>query len=167
MPEGRTLAGDAVVHEVREALQHGDWLVTRGVHGTDDFVSTVTNMPLSHAAVYDAVTGSVIEAEAEGVHVTPLPEFVAKSQRLLVLRPMWATPYNRPLAVLRAGSRVGKPYNFTGLLGLNTPGSYYCTQLCLDAYRPHMREKPDNPIPAVIKPGQMYHWGRIVYDSGP
>lgn len=167
MPAEKTLAGGDITREIENTLQHGDWLVTRGVHGTDDFVATMTNMPLSHAAVYDAVTRNVIEAEAEGVHATPLPDFIAKSQRLLVLQPMWGTPHNRPLAVLRAASRIGKPYNFTGLMGLNTPGSYYCTQLCLDAYRPYMQEKPDNPVPLVIKPGQMYHWGRIAYDSGP
>ena len=153
--------------EVRTVLQHGDWLVTRGVHGTDDFVSTVTNSPLSHAGVYDAILDEVIEAEASGVHATSLADFVGKSHRVLVLRPLWAAGYTRPVAVLRARSRIGSAYNFTGLAGLNTPGSYYCTQLCVDAYRPFILKKPDNPMPKVLRPGQMYHWGRIMYDSGP
>lgn len=163
----RTLDDADAAVAVRGALRHGDWLVTRGIHGTDNFVSTVTNMPLSHAAIYDAILDEVIEAEAQGVHSTALTAFLAKSHRVLVLRPLWATDYNRPLAVLRARGHIGKGYNFTGLAGLNTPDRFYCTQLCVDAYRPYILSKPENPLPKVLAPGQMYHWGRIMYDSGP
>lgn len=152
---------------VRGVLRHGDWLVTRGVHAADNFVSTMTNMPLSHAAIYDAEKDEVIEAEGVGVHETPLAEFLAKSCRVLVIRPMWHTEGSAVIAVARARSWIGKGYNFTGLAGINTPGRYYCTQLALEAYRPFITATPDNPIPQVIAPGRMYHWGRILYDSGP
>lgn len=166
-----------VVADIRPVLHHGDWLVTRGVHATDDFVSFVTNAPLSHAAIYDAFNDEVIEAEGIGVHATPLVEFIAKSQRLLVIRPVWASPENCVRAVERARSWIGKGYNLTGLVGLNMADAYYCTQLVIEAYRPEVQMVPSggaqdggdhlNPFPMVIQPGQMYHWGRIMYDSGP
>lgn len=44
---------------------------------------------------------------------------------------------------------------------------YYCTQVALLAYQPDRSGRRPNPLPKVIAPGQMYHWGRILYDTGP
>lgn len=162
-----TLKDPAQVLAVREALRHGDWLVTRGVHAADNLVASATNMPLSHAAIFDAENEGVIEADGSGVHPTPLADFLANSQRVLVIRPIWSGPERSRIAVERARSWIGQGYNFTGLVGLDIPERYYCTQVALFAYKPFITQKPDNPIPRIIKPGQMYHWGRIVYDSGP
>ncbi|MDR2349178.1 MAG: hypothetical protein LBF41_00955 [Deltaproteobacteria bacterium] len=151
---------------VKAVIEAGDWLVIRGVTDPSNFISSVTNMPFSHSAIYDAENDSVIEAEAHGVSVTPLAKFLAKAQRVWVLKPVWATPETRPLAVARARSRVGKPYDFTGLVGIPVPGTYYCTELVMDSWRPFMGDDDsDNPIPAVISPGRLHHWGRVVYDS--
>ena len=155
------------VSDIRQLLKNGDWLVTRGILNTDNFVATMTNAPLSHAAIYDAEKDVVIEATGEGVHTTQLDTFLAKSQRALIIRPVWWTPENAVKAIENARGWIGKGYNYTGLIGINTPGRYYCTQLALRAYEPFMEEAPDNPIPPVIKPGQMYYWGHILYDSGP
>lgn len=163
-----TITNPGSIAPIRAILRHGDWIVTRGIHKSDNVVASVTNMPLSHAAIYDARHDEVIESEANGVHVTPLVEFLAKSQRVLIMRPMWATsPAVAAGAVDRARDLIGKGYNFTGLVGLNMPDRYYCTELAVAAYEPFMLDKPDNPIPRIIMPGQMYHWGRILYDSGP
>lgn len=156
------------VAHIRAALQHGDWLVTRGVKHADNAVATLTNMPFSHAALYDAERDEVLEAEAQGIHTTPLDAFLEKSYRVMVVQPFWATnDAIRRGAVQEARGMVGKGYNFTGLAGINTPRRYYCTQLVIAAYKPFMVAMPDNPIPAPVKPGQMHHWGRIVYDTGP
>ena len=163
----QTLVSEQILEDVTRLAQHGDWFVTRGVHHTDNFVATVTNAPLSHAAIYDAERGEVIEAEGVGIHTTPLAEFLAKSQRVLIIRPMWASDKNSAEAVARAREWVGKGYNFTGLVGLNMPDRYYCTQLVVAAYKPAWEGRPDNPVPPVIQPAQMYHWGKIIYDSGP
>jgi uncharacterized protein YycO len=162
------MQGDAAVNPVRAALQNGDWLVARGVHLADNLVATVTDKPLSHAAVYDAESDVVIEVDGSGVHTTPLAGFVANSTRVLVIQPMWATPENRAQAVARARQWLGRGYNFTGLIGLSMPERYYCSQLVVQAYEPFIDHGPrQNPIPHIIEPGQLYHWGRIVYDSGP
>lgn len=163
----KTLTDDTSLDEVRSVLRNGDWLVTRGVHQTDNFVATVTNADLSHAAIYDAQKDEVIEAEGKGIHATALKDFVAKSRRVQVLRPMWSSEESSAHAVKKARGFIGKGYNYTGLVGLNTPNRYYCTQLVVKVYEPFMAEKPDNPIPKVIRPSQLYHWGRILYDSGP
>lgn len=165
IPPANTL-GQSKEQAVRAVLQHGDWLVTRGIHPTDNAVATATNMPLSHAALYDAERNAVIESEAQGVHSTPLDEFFAKTHRIMVLRPMRLSPENAASAVQRARALIGKGYNFAGLVGLNQKDRYYCTQVLIEAYKPYLRDL-ENPIPIVIKPGQMYHWARIIYDSGP
>jgi uncharacterized protein YycO len=151
---------------VRSHLRTGDWLVARGVHAADDFISTMTNMPFSHAAIYDAATDEVVEAEGQGVHATSLSDFLAKSSRVWVIRPMWSTVDNAPEAVQRARALIGKGYNFTGLIGIDAPERYYCTQLAIEAYKPFITEG-GNPIPQVISPGRMHHWGRILFDTGP
>jgi hypothetical protein len=147
-------------------IETGDWLVARGTHGPDNFISSVTNMPFSHAAVYDAETGEVVEAVAKGVVVATLEDFLGRSSRVWVVKPVWATPENRPKAVARARANVGRKYNYLGLLGLSiVPGTYYCSELAIDAWRPFMDKGEDNPIPLVVSPGRLHHWGRVVYDS--
>lgn len=168
IPPSAALDPQPYAMEVRAVLRHGDWLITRGVHATDNVVASVTRMPFSHASIYDAERDEVIEADGSGIHTTPFADLLAKSQRVLVIRPMWSTEGSAPVAVERARALLGKGYNFTGLVGVDSPDRYYCTQVCMEAYRPFMTaEKPDNPIPKIIAPGNMYFWGRILYDSGP
>jgi uncharacterized protein YycO len=167
VPPSETLVPAAIAPELKRVLQNGDWLVARGVGKMDNVVASATNMPLSHAALYDADFGEVIEADGAGVHSTPLTAFIAKHQRILVIRPVWASPENSAAAVTLARSWRGAGYNVTGLIGLDMPKRYYCTQVALLAYQPDRNGREPNPIPKVIAPGQMYHWGRILYDTGP
>lgn len=160
------LTGGQTLTEVRAVIRTGDWLVIRGIHGTDNLVAGATNSAFSHAAIYDAPGDRVIEAESVGIHATPLADFLGKSTRVMVLRPRWSTEYTAPKAVERAVSTLGKGYNFTGLIGLGLPDRWYCTELIIWAYEP-FQDKGGNPIPHIIQPGRMYHWGRVIYDSGP
>lgn len=167
VPEGQALAPEQIGPAVRAVLRNGDWLVARGIHLPDNIVATATNMPLSHAAIYDSATDEVIEADSKGVHTSTLDAFLAKHQRVLVIRPMWSGGGVEDKAVQEARRLLGSGYNYTGLVGLGVSDRYYCTELAIAAYKPFFAEKPDNPIPNIIKPGQMYHWGRILFDSGP
>lgn len=166
-PEAEAKAArDAItLTEVKALGRAGDWLVIRGYHATDNLVASMTNKPFSHAAVLDTERDQAIEAEAQGVHTSTLAEFVAKSHRLLLVRPVWASTASAPAAVAKARSLVGRQYDFLGLIGLNVPDSYYCSELALEVYRPYIRAS--DVIPRPIEPGQLYHYGRILFDSGP
>jgi hypothetical protein len=154
--------------EALEALRRlgrdGDWLVIRGRRGTDNLVSLVTNAPFSHAAVLDLGQGQVIEADARGVHATPLPAFLKKAHRLLLVRPVWSREDRPAQAVAKARALVGRPYDFSGLVGLDVPSSYYCSELAVAVYRPWVRAS--DHVPPVIPPDQLHYWGRILFDSG-
>ena len=153
-----------MLHEVRRLGRNGDWLVIRGYHATDHLVSVATNTPWSHAAVLDVDRDQVVEAEGRGVHSTPLPEFVAKSHRLMLVRSNWATDKSSLEAVHNARTWVGKGYDFLGLAGLNIPDRYYCSELAVAAYRAYI---PSGAyIPRPVAPAQLHYWGRILYDSG-
>ncbi|KFN44221.1 hypothetical protein N789_07325 [Arenimonas oryziterrae DSM 21050 = YC6267] len=160
-PDDRQAAMLQAIHSQGEA---GDWLVIRGVHATDNAVASLSNQPLSHAAVLDPERGVVIEAEGVGVHETPIADFVAKSRRLLLIKPEAATAATRPAAIARARGLVGKGYDFLGLAGVNVRDRYYCTELALTIYP---LTRGSDPLPAVVPPGQLWHWGTIAFDSGP
>ena len=155
-----------ILTTLRELGHNGDWLVARGFHVTDDMVATLTNMPFSHAAVLDRDSDQVIEAESVGVHVTPLAAFVSKSQRVMLVRPIWAQAEvaAAAIAIAKARSLVGRPYDFLGLVGLSIPNQYYCSELAVEIYRPFIR--PDDVVPRPVAPGQLHYWGRILFDSG-
>jgi uncharacterized protein YycO len=154
------------LREVTRLGQPGDWLVMRGYHATDNLVSAVTAEPFSHVAVLDAERGLVIEAEGRGLHTAPLADFLHRAHRVILMRPLWATtPERQRAAVEKARSLVGRPYDFTGLVGLNVADRYYCSELAVAAYAPHASRK--DRLPLVIPPGDMHHWATILWDSGP
>ncbi len=162
--EVRGVQSAAILERVKASGRSGDWLVIRGYHNTDHLVAAATNSPFTHAAVLDLERGEVIEAEAQGVHTSKLADFVHKAHRLLVIRPAWSDARSGPLALDSARLLVGKKYDFLGTVGLGHPDRYYCTELAVAVYRPFMRDKV--VLPPVIEPGQLYYWGKVIYDSG-
>ena len=160
----RTRLDAAMMARVKELGRDGDWLVIRGYHTTDDLVATLTNMPFSHAAVLDLRREQVIEAESRGVHASPLADFVARAHRLMLIRPVWATPVSSAAALAKARQLVGRKYDFLGLIGFSVPDTYYCSELAVEVYRPFVR--PQDVVPRPVGPGQLYYWGSVLYDSG-
>src|SRR5688572_6603323 len=54
--------------EIKRVAQDGDWLLTRGYFITSDAVSVFTGgEDISHASIYDAKKGTIIEAVNAGV----------------------------------------------------------------------------------------------------
>lgn len=149
---------------LRSLGEDGDWLVIRGYHPTDHLISAVTNAPFSHVAVLDRERDQVIEADRTGVHLTGLDAFALKAHRLLLVRPKWAALGRNREALTKVRGLVGRPYDFSGLVGLNVPDSYYCSELALAGYRPWVR--PADHVPPVIPPHEMLFWGRVIWDSG-
>jgi hypothetical protein len=164
-PQARAATDEETLVRVRALGRDGDWLVIRGYHLSDHFVATVTNSPFSHAAVLDLERDRVIEAESQGIHVTPLAEFVAKSHRLLLIRPMWSSAASALAALAKARALVGRPYDFLGLIGVDVPDAYYCSELTLEVYRAFIGR--EDVVPRPIEPGKLHYWGRVLYDSGP
>jgi hypothetical protein len=150
---------------VRAVIENADWVIIRGVTGPDNFIGTVTNMPFSHASIYDMENDVVIEANRHGVHETPLTEYLASASRVWIVKPIWATPEIRPLVIAKARELIGRPYDYTGLIGLGLDDSYYCSELAISVWKSFMGDEKANPIPLVISPGRLHHWGKVVYDS--
>lgn len=165
-PADRAAREARALEAVRRLGQPGDWLVIRGYHATDNFVSVATNAPFSHVAVLDPEKDQVIEAEGKGLHTTPLPEFMKKAHRLILMRSQWATtPERQQAAVAKARGYVGKGYDFAGLVGLNVPDRFYCSELAVAVYAPYASRK--DYLPPVLPPADMHFWATILWDGGP
>lgn len=154
-----------IINSVQAKAISGDWLVIRGYHATDNLISNATAIPISHAAVYNAETQTVIEAEGKGIHETSLKDFVNKSYRLLIIRPRWLNKSNSTKAISNAKKLIGKNYDFLGTIGFNFPNKYYCSELAISIYKEWYR--PVEKFPGVIKPGELYLYGKVLYDSLP
>ncbi len=153
---------DAWVRIVGERALAGYWLVVRGTHVGDQVVAAGSAGELTHAAVYDPERGEVIEAVGSGVHRLPLRELIAEAYRLQIVRPRDYTQDSGRRAVERARSRVGFAYDYLGTIGLQSDARFYCTELCLDAYR--ARERGGMP-PGVVHPEHMARFGDVLFDA--
>ncbi len=154
-----------IYQRIDSLAKSGDWLVTRGYHTSDNIVANATGVPISHAAVFDKENMLVIEADNAGIHKTPILDFIDKSYRVLIIRPRWQNESNALLALANAHSLVGKDYDFSGIIGINLNEKYYCSELAVHIYKEWHR--PKEKLPKVIKPGELYLFGRILYDSLP
>jgi uncharacterized protein YycO len=156
---------DVIATAITEKARTGDWLVIRGYHATDQLVANATGIPISHVGIYNGNTRQVIEAEGKGVHLTDLEDFIDKSYRLLIIRPRWRSPENSEAAWAAAEALVNKDYDFLGTIGFDFPDHYYCSELAIYIYRPWYSGK--ERFPDVIKPGELYLFGTVLYDSLP
>lgn len=151
---------EAVLSQGRNA----DWLLVRGYKPTDDLVAGLVNAPISHVGVLDLERRQVIEADATGVHATALEEFLDRSHRLILVRPLWSD-VGRERALEKARGLIGRPYDFLGLAGVDVPERYYCSELAIWVYGEFQRKYHE--IPRVIEPANLYLWGTVLYDSRP
>lgn len=72
---------------------------------------------------------------------------------------------NAQLAIYNANQLVGKNYDFLGTIGFNFPSKYYCSELAIFLYKPWHSKK--EKFPKVVKPGELYLCGNVLYDSRP
>jgi uncharacterized protein YycO len=151
------------VAELHTRGQTGMWLITRGYHGGDDLVATVTNSPLSHASLVDLEAEEVIEAIGSGVVVTPLVQFLRETHRLVLVKPEGFTPSRGKLAVERARGQVGAGYDFLGVVGVPDEDRWYCSELVAWSWDMQVnRYGPQN----VLHPRRMPELGEVLFDSG-
>jgi hypothetical protein len=152
------------LRRITDDAEQGYWLVVRGTHIGDQVVAAGSAGELTHAALLDRESGTVIEAIGKGVIETPVSELVAQAHRLVIVRPRDYDAAEGTRAVARARSHLGYGYDWFGTLGLGARDRFYCTELAVDAYR--AREKGWMP-PGVIHPEHMERYGDVVFDSGP
>ncbi len=155
----------AIKERVLNIAKTGDWLVIRGYHATDNLVTNATGVPISHVGVVNMQSFNVVEAEGKGVHLSTLDEFIDKSYRLIIIRPRWRTEDNSEKAWENASKLVGSSYDFLGTIGFNYPNKYYCSELAVNIYSDWYNGK--EKFPQVVKPGELYLWGSVLYDSLP
>ena len=159
-----SLVTDQWMKEVENKAANGYWLVVRGTHIGDQIVAAATAAKLSHAAVFDAERGEVIEAVGRGVVRTPLRELLAQAQRLLIVRPRDYTPEAGKKAVERARAVIGHRYDWLGTVGAQSDRRFYCTELCVYAYDARKLGWIDD---GVVLPEKVPELGEVVFDSGP
>ena len=148
---------------IKQHAQNGYWIVVRGTHPGDQVVAAASAARLTHAALLDVPRAEVIEAVGRGVTVSPLHELVAQAVRVQVVRPRGYTPEKGAAAIARARSRVGSGYDWLGTVGIQGDRSYYCTELCADAYG----AREDGWMPhGVLHPEHMARYGELLFDSG-
>lgn len=99
------------------------------------------------------------------MHLSELDAFIDKSYRLLVIRPRWRTETNAGRAWNNAEKLVGSGYDFLGTIGFNFPHKYYCSELVIYVYEDWYSGREE--FPTVIEPGELYLYGKILYDSLP
>jgi hypothetical protein len=149
------------VRDVRRVARSGDWLLTRSYSMVGDVIALATSgANLSHASVYDAERGTVIEAIAPAVREVPLEHLVDRNHYVLVVRPLGQSAEAGRAAVARARTAVGAAFDFMGMLGAGSDGRFYCSELVAWASRSALATE------WVVVPSDLLDGGTVVYFSG-
>jgi uncharacterized protein YycO len=151
---------DLWAQDIRRVAKSGDWILTRSYSMTGDAIVGVTvGESFSHAVVYDAERGTVIEAIRPEVREVPLEQLLKRNRYAVVVRPVDITDAQRKATVARARSVVGAPVDYRGMLGIDDEDRFYCSELAAWA-----SQIPDQPI--IVTPADLYDRAEVVYISG-
>ncbi len=170
-PHNSTVVDHAIsdrwAHEIQGNARDGDWILTRSYAFMADGIVVATGAgaetPMSHASIYSAEHGTVIEAIGGGVREIPLAELMQRNHYAVVVRPAGMSEAAQHAAVVRARAQVGKPYDVGGIFGLDTADKFYCSELVWWASDGDARYGGET----VITPTEMLAHGEVVYWSGP
>lgn len=163
-PQLDTAYSEMFIADLERNAQEGDIILRRGYAVLSDVITLVTPGPdMSHAAIYDAQTKTVIEAVDGGVRENNLRAYASGAHRVMIVRPSGLRWTERRAAVDKARSAIGTPFDYAGFVGLDDPDRFYCSELvawAIDARGRGMH------VPFLIAPGQLVNYGDTVYDSG-
>ncbi|HWU91512.1 MAG TPA: YiiX/YebB-like N1pC/P60 family cysteine hydrolase, partial [Kofleriaceae bacterium] len=150
--------------EIRRVARDGDWLLSRAYYATSDLIVLGTSgEALSHGSIYDATRGMVIESIASGVREIPLAQFVQRNHLVIVVRPSNMTAADGRAAVARARSKIGAPFDVTGMFGFSDPDKFYCSELVYWASQTAARTGSHE---RVVTPSDLMKYGEVIYWSG-
>ncbi len=150
--------------EIKDVARDGDWILTRSYVLVGDAISMVTpGESLSHASIYDAKTGTVIEAVSEGIREIPLSKLVGRNHYVIVVRPSNMTAAEQTDAVARARTKLGGKFDISGMFGFDHEDAFYCSEL---VYWASQTEARSGRRERVITPSDLMKYGEVIYWSG-
>jgi uncharacterized protein YycO len=153
------------VDEVSHHAEDGDLVLRRGYAVLSDVIIAVTpGDAISHAAIYDARTRSVIEAVDPVVREQSLESFVRGAHRVVIIRPTGLSPGERRAAVERARAALGTGFDHRGFVGWDDDKKFYCSEFVVWAIGARERGLP---VDRLVVPGLLGQYGETVFDSGP
>jgi hypothetical protein len=151
-------------NEIGKVARDGDWILSRSYFLVGDAVSISTpGEDLSHASIYDAQHGTVIEAVGEGVREIPLSQLVQRNHYVIVVRPSNMTASDETEALVRARSRLGSKFDATGMFGVDHEDEYYCSEL---VYWASQTEARSGLHERIVTPANLMKYGEVIYWSG-
>jgi uncharacterized protein YycO len=162
-PENETL-NDAMTElwarDIRRVARSGDWILTRSYSKTGDAIVGITlGESFSHAVVYDAERGTVIEAIRPEVREVSLESLLKRNRYAVVVRPIGISNAQRAATVPRARSVIGSAFDYTGMFGFDDEARFYCSELAAWA-----SQIPD--APTIVTPADLYDRAEVIYISG-
>jgi hypothetical protein len=156
--------------DIARVARDGDWILSRSYYVVGDVIAVSTNTHdelapdgLSHASIYDASRGTVIEAVSSGVREIPLAELVSRNHYLLVVRPSGMSADDQRSALARARGKLGAKFDIAGMFGLDHAERFYCSEL---VYWASQTEARSGTHEAVVTPADLMKYGEVVYWSG-
>jgi hypothetical protein len=150
--------------EIRGVARDGDWLLTRSYYALGDAIVIATpGEDLTHASIYDAQHGTVIEAVGSGIREIPLETLIARNHYIMVVRPRQMTPDDQRAALGRARGKLGVAFDKAGMFGFDDPDTFYCSELL---YWASDTEARNGERERIVTPSDLLKYGDIVYWSG-
>jgi len=150
--------------EIRRVAQDGDWILTRSYSMAGDAISTFTpGVALSHASMYEAGRGTIIEAFRPLVRESRLQDLVARNHYVIIVRPGQLDEAARHASLVRARSKLGTRFDVGGMFGFDDPEEWYCSELLFWAAGVGTRTGDE---PLVVTPSDLLKYGQVVYWSG-
>lgn len=150
--------------EIAGVARDGDWILTRSYYAIADAITKIApGEELSHASIYDAKRGTIIEAVNDGVREIPLAELVQRNHYVIVVRPRYTTAAEGTANVARARSAIGTPFDHMGFFGLQDDQKFYCSELVWWASQ---GEAKNGVHETIITPANLMEYGEVVYWSG-
>ncbi len=146
--------------DIRRVARSGDWILTRSYSKTGDAIVGMTaGESFSHAVVYDAERGTIIEAIRPHVREVPLESLLARNRYAVVVRPVGASEQSGRETVARARSVLGANFDYRGMFGFDDETRFYCSELVAWA----SRLEHDH---LVVTPADLYEEAEVIYLSG-
>jgi hypothetical protein len=150
--------------EIRGVARDGDWILTRSYYAVSDAIAKIApGEDLSHASIYDAKRGTVIESIGSGVREIPLENLVARNHYMIIVRPSDMTATEQTESVARARTKLGLPFDYAGGIGFDDPDKWYCSELVWWAAQTEARSGVHE---TVITPSNLMKYGEVIYWSG-